>query len=184
VVTLAAALSIPFSLDGQSFPDREILLFTAFSVIVVTLVALAAALPIVVKLLGLTSAGQQEAAADKRDERRVRLEGIDAVLRVLDTLPQGSQPFARETIRRWHFDRRAQLIITADETNQDDPVAEASRLQLDLIEVERTSVARAYADNRLTDEARRRIERELDLDEARIRHALASTSLQGGDPAD
>jgi len=184
VVTLAAALSIPFSLDGQAFPDREILLFTAFSVIVVTLVALAAALPIVVKLLGLTSAGQQEAAADKRDERRVRLEGIDAVLRALDTLPQGSQPFARETIRRWHFDRRAQLIITADETNQDDPVAEASRLQLDLIEVERTSVARAYADNRLTDEARRRIERELDLDEARIRHALASTSLQGGDPAD
>ena len=184
VVTLAAALSIPFSLDGQSFPDREILLFTAFSVIVVTLVALAAALPIVVKLLGLTSAGQQEAAADKRDERRVRLEGIDAVLRALDTLPQGSQPFARETIRRWHSDRRAQLIITADETNQDDPAAEASRLQLDLIEVERASVARAYADNRLTDEARRRIERELDLDEARIRHALASTSLQGGDPAD
>ena len=184
VVTLAAALSIPFSLDGQAFPDRDILLFTAFSVIAVTLVVSAAALPIVATLLGLASAGQQEAVADKRDERRVRLEGIDAVLRTLDTLPQGSQPFARETIRRWHSDRRAQLIITADETNKDDPVAEASRLQLDLIEVERASIARAYADNCLTDEARRRIERELDLDEARIRHALASTSLEGGDPAD
>jgi Na+/H+ antiporter len=184
VVTLAAALSIPFSLDGQAFPDRDILLFTAFSVIVVTLLVLAAALPIVATLLGLASAGQQEAVADKRDERRVRLEGIDAVLRTLDTLPQGSQPFSRETIRRWHSDRRAQLIITADETNEDDPVAEASRLQLDLIEVERASIARAYADNCLTDEARRRIERELDLDEARIRHALASTSLEGGDPAD
>jgi monovalent cation/hydrogen antiporter len=184
VVTLAAALSIPFSLGGQAFPDRDILLFTAFSVIAVTLVVSAAALPIVATLLGLASAGQQEAVADKRDERRVRLEGIDAVLRTLDTLPQGSQPFARETIRRWHSDRRAQLIITADETNKDDPVAEASRLQLDLIEVERASIARAYADNCLTDEARRRIERELDLDEARIRHALASTSLEGGDPAD
>jgi monovalent cation/hydrogen antiporter len=184
VVTLAAALSIPFSLDGQAFPDRDILLFTAFSVIAVTLVVSAAALPIVATLLGLASAGQQEAVADKRDERRVRLEGIDAVLRTLDTLPQGSQPFARETIRRWHSDRRAQLIVTADETNKDDPVAEASRLQLDLIEVERASIARAYADNCLTDEARRRIERELDLDEARIRHALASTSLEGGDPAD
>src|SRR5262245_23355674 len=184
VVTLAAALSIPFSLDGQAFPDRDILLFTAFSVIAVTLLLLAAALPIVVSLLGLTGAGQQEAVADKRDERRVRLEGIDAVLQALDMLPQGSQPFARETIRRWHSDRRAQLIITADESNEDDPVAEASRLQLDLIEVERASIARAYADNRLTDEARRRIERELDLHEARIRHALASTSLKGGDPAD
>jgi CPA1 family monovalent cation:H+ antiporter len=184
VVTLAAALSIPFSLDGQAFPDRDILLFTAFSVIVVTLVVLAATLPLVVNLLGLTSAGQQEATADKRDERRVRLEGIDAVLRALDTFPQDSQPFARETIRRWHSDRREQLMITADESNKDDPVAEASRLQLDLIEVERVAIARAYADNRLTDEARRRIERELDLDEARIRHALASTSLQDGDPAD
>jgi monovalent cation/hydrogen antiporter len=184
VVTLAAALSIPFNLDGQAFPDRDIILFTAFSVIAVTLVVLAAALPIVATLLGLASAGQQEAVADKRDERRVRLEGIDAVLRTLDTLPQGSQPFARETIRRWHSDRRAQLIVTADESNKDDPVAEASRLQLDLIEVERASIARAYADNCLTDEARRRIERELDLDEARIRHALASTSLKGGDPAD
>src|SRR5215468_2077334 len=91
VVTLAAALSIPFSLDGQAFPDRDILLFTAFSVIAVTLLVLAAALPIVVNLLGLTSAGQQEAAADKRDERRVRLEGIDAVLRALDKRPPGAQ---------------------------------------------------------------------------------------------
>jgi Na+/H+ antiporter len=184
VVTLAAALSIPFSLDGQAFPDRDILLFTAFCVIAVTLIVLGAALPIVVGLLGLASAGQQEAAADKRAERRVRLEGIDAVLRALDMLAQRAQPIARETIRRWHSDRRAHLIITADESNEDDPAAEASRLQLDLIEVERASIARAYADNRLTDEARRRIERELDLDEARIRHALASTSLKGGDPAD
>jgi CPA1 family monovalent cation:H+ antiporter len=76
------------------------------------------------------------------------------------------------------------MLVTADESNEDDPVAEASRLQLDLIVVACVSIARAYADNRLTDEARRRIERELDLDEARVRHALASTSLKRGAPAD
>jgi CPA1 family monovalent cation:H+ antiporter len=76
------------------------------------------------------------------------------------------------------------LAVTADESNPDDPVAEDSRLQLELIDVERASIARAYLDTRLTDEARRRIERELDLEEARVRHALASTSLEGGDPAD
>jgi len=184
VVTLAAALSIPLSIDGQPFPDRDVLLFVAFCVIAATLIALGASLPIVVRLLGLTSAGAHEAAADKRDERRVRLEGIDAVLGALDTLPPGAQPGARAAVRRWHSDRRVHLTVTADETNEDDPVAEASRLQLDLINVERASIARAYADNRLTDEARRRIERELDLDEARVRHALASTSLRGGDPAD
>jgi monovalent cation/hydrogen antiporter len=184
VVTLAAALSIPMSTDGHAFPDRDLLLFVAFCVIAVTLIALGAGLPIVVRLLGLASAGKREEAADKRDERRVRLEGIDAVLRALDTRPPGVQPVARAAILRWQSDRRAHLAVTADESNEDDPVADASRLQLDLIDVERASIARAYAENRLTDEARRRIERELDLDEARVRHALASTSLQGGDPAD
>jgi monovalent cation/hydrogen antiporter len=184
VVTLAAALSIPLSIHGQPFPDRDLLLFIAFCVIAVTLIALGAALPAIARLLGLASAGKQEADADKRDERRVRLEGIDEVLKALDTLPTRCQPAARAAIGRWHADRREHLAVTADESNQDDPAAEASRLQLELIDVERASIARAYAENRLTDEARRRIERELDLDEARVRHALASTSLQGGDPAD
>jgi CPA1 family monovalent cation:H+ antiporter len=184
VVTLAAALSIPLTVHGQPFPDRDVLLFVAFCVIVVTLIALAAALPTVVRLLGLTRAGKQEADADKRDERRVRLEGIDEVLKALDTLPTRCEPAARAAIGRWHADRREHLAVTADESNQDDPVAEASRLQLELIDVERASIARAYADNRLTDEARRRIERELDLEEARVHHALVSTSLGGGDPAD
>ena len=184
VVTLAAALSIPLSIAGNGFPDRDVLLFVAFCVIAVTLIALGAALPLVVRLLGLTSAGKDEAVADKRDERRARLEGLDAVLHALDTASQAAQPVAVDAVRRWHSDRRAHMAITADESNEDDPVAEASRLQLDLIDVERGSIARAYADNRLTDEARRRIERELDLEEARVHHALASTSLKGGDPAD
>jgi len=184
VVTLAAALSIPLTIDGHAFPDRDLLLFVAFCVIAVTLIVLGQALPVVVRLLELTDAGKHEADVNKRDERHARLEGIDAVLRALDTLPTGCTPAARAAIGRWHTDRREHLAVTADESNQDDPVAEASRLQLDLIDVERASIARAYADDRLTDEARRRIERELDLEEARVRHALASTSLEGGDPAD
>jgi CPA1 family monovalent cation:H+ antiporter len=43
-------------------------------------------------------------------------------------------------------------------------------------------VARAYEESRLTDEARRRIERELDLEDARLRHAAQSAS-PGGDGA-
>jgi CPA1 family monovalent cation:H+ antiporter len=75
-------------------------------------------------------------------------------------------------------------VSTADESTADDPVADESAFQLKLIDVERASIARAYAENRLTDEARRRVERELDLEEARVRHALASASMKDGDPAD
>jgi len=44
-------------------------------------------------------------------------------------------------------------------------------LRLRAIDAERAAIADAYEANRLTDEARRRIERELDLEEARLRQS-------------
>jgi CPA1 family monovalent cation:H+ antiporter len=49
-------------------------------------------------------------------------------------------------------------------------------LELRLIDAERESIAMAYEQNRITDEARRRIERELDLEEARVRHEMEVAS--------
>jgi Na+/H+ antiporter len=179
VVSLAAALSIPLTLaDGDTpFPERDLVLFATFFVITATLVGLGTALPLVVRRLGLERAGAAEAAQNKRDERAARLEGIDAVLAAVDGCDEKDAPaFALASLRRRHADRRAHLASTADERTPDDPVAAASALELRLVDVERASIARAYLENRLTDEARRRIEREFDLDEARIRHALASAS--------
>ena len=68
-----------------------------------------------------------------------------------------------EALRHWHRERRAIYSGGA---------GDAVTLELRLLEVERATVSRAYLDNRLTDEARRRIERELDLEDARLRHAL------------
>jgi hypothetical protein len=56
------------------------------------------------------------------------------------------------------------------------PVAEAAGIQLQLVAAERASIASQYAAEKLTDEARRRIERELDLEDARIRHAADSAA--------
>jgi CPA1 family monovalent cation:H+ antiporter len=177
VVSLAAALSIPLTLGERAFPDRDLVLFATFCVIAVTLIGLGTTLPAVVRRLGLAQAGAEEAARNKREERTARLEGIDAVLAAVDGCDEKDAPaFALESLRRRHADRRAHLATTADDSTPDDPVATTSALELRLVDVERASIARAYAENRLTDEARRRIERELDLEEARIRHALASAS--------
>lgn len=184
VVSLAAALSIPLTLGDASFPDRDLVLFATFSVITVTLVGLGTALPAVVRWLGLDGAGADEALRNKRDERIARLEGIDAVLAAVDGCNEQDAPtFALDALRRRHTDRRTSLAGTADESTPDDPVATTSALELKLVDVERAAIARAYGENRLTDEARRRIERELDLEEARIRHALASASAAApGEP--
>src|SRR5882672_5827774 len=181
VVSLAAALSIPLTMgagagDG-AFPERELILFATFCVIAVTLVGLGTTLPFVVRCLGLDGAGADEAARNKRAERAARLEGIDAVLAAIDNCDdKDASAFALASLRRKHADRREHLAITADDRTPDDPVATATAIELYLVEEERAAIARAYSANRLTDEARRRIERELDLEEARIRHALASAS--------
>jgi Na+/H+ antiporter len=175
VVSLAAALSIPLMLADQPFPERDLILVATFCVIALTLIGLGIPLPWVVRRLGLEQAGADEALRDKRAERAARLEGIDAVLAALDACDVRDAPeYALESLRRRHGDRRANLATTADETTPDDPVAVAGALELRLINIERAAIAQAFAEDRLTDEARRRIERELDLDEARIRHALAS----------
>jgi hypothetical protein len=79
-------------------------------------------------------------------------------------------------LRRYHGDRLALLTATADETTQEEPTTDAARLQLRLIAAERSAVMRLYDEDRITDEARRRIERELDLEEARSKHAEESAS--------
>ena len=58
-----------------------------------------------------------------------------------------------------------------------------------MVEAERASIAELYAGGALEDEARRRIERELDLEDSRIRHAAESgdsaalaTNATGAEP--
>jgi hypothetical protein len=50
----------------------------------------------------------------------------------------------------------------------------SAALQLQFVDAERSSIAEIYARGEINDEARRRIERELDLEDARIRHAAES----------
>jgi CPA1 family monovalent cation:H+ antiporter len=55
IVSLAAALAIPFTIaNGQTFPDRALIFFLTFSVILVTLVGQGLMLPSVIRALGLS----------------------------------------------------------------------------------------------------------------------------------
>jgi CPA1 family monovalent cation:H+ antiporter len=47
-------------------------------------------------------------------------------------------------------------------------------LQLQFVEAERASIAEIYSRGDIDDDARRRIERELDLEDSRLRHAAES----------
>jgi CPA1 family monovalent cation:H+ antiporter len=82
-------------------------------------------------------------------------------------------------LRRLHEDRRIDFIETDDKTIAGAPAADAAWVQLQLIEAERASIAAQFAAGKLSDEARRRVERELDLEDARVRSAADSATPQG-----
>ncbi|MFT4155367.1 Na+/H+ antiporter [Parafilimonas sp.] len=49
VVSLASALAIPFAVNGQAFPNRNLILFITFTVVIVTLVGQGLALPWIIR---------------------------------------------------------------------------------------------------------------------------------------
>jgi CPA1 family monovalent cation:H+ antiporter len=175
VVSLAAALSIPEMAGSAPFPERGMLLLVTFAVILVTLVGQGLTFEGVIRKLGLVDAGKAEAAEAKRREVAARVAGIDAALAQLDSLEgAGASPAAVEAIKRRHGDRRAYFAAACKDLESGEISTAYSALQLRFLEAERASIAKLYAEGKLDDEARRRIERELDLDDSRIRHAASS----------
>ncbi len=181
VVSLAAALSIPLMAGPTPFPERGLLLLVTFAVILATLVGQGFSFAWLIQKLGLTLLGKREADAAKRREVAARVAGIDAALSRLDRLKSaGLAPEMVEILRRRHGDRRAYFVAACGDLESGQAVANAMAVQLEFLAAEREAIADLYAEGALEDDARRRIERELDLDESRIRHAAESGASHVG----
>jgi CPA1 family monovalent cation:H+ antiporter len=155
---------MPLMAGGAPFPDRDLVLAVTFIVISVTLIGLGAALPAMIRLLGLARSGADEAEAMWRSEQVVRLESVDQILQQLSKAEDdGAPPAAIAAFRKQHEHRRSRIAQPCSADSR-----QATRLHLALIEAERQTINKAYLEDRLSDEARRRIERELDLEFARL----------------
>lgn len=175
VVSLAAALSIPFLANGAPFPDRDLILLVTFAVILVTLVGQGLTFSWLIRVLGLTRDGQLEVEENKRREVAARVKSIDAALARLDSLEgAASAPETVETLRRRHSDRRAYFVAACNDISEGNVALSSTALQLRFVEAERQSIADLYCRGEIDDDARRRIERELDLEDSRLRHAAQS----------
>ncbi len=179
VVSLVAALSIPLVAAGAPFPDRGLLLLATFSVILVTLVGQGFSLPWVIGLLGIAAHGKREADGDKKREITARLASIDAALARLDKLEGAvAAPETAVALRRRNEDRRAYFVAACQDLVRGDVSKASTALQLQFVDAERASIADLYYRGEISDEARRRIERELDLEDSRIRHSAESGAMR------
>jgi Na+/H+ antiporter len=169
-VSLAAALALPFALPGgEPFPHRDMILFVAFGVIFITLVGLGLGLPPVVRWLGVTKDGRSEHVAEHEAEIAARREALAAALKSLDAITDDRELSDEvvKLLRARHEIRANQLPDTLDPDGFDITAA-GTELIRELIAAERRFIHALLRDGKITDETRRRIERDLDLEEASL----------------
>jgi monovalent cation/hydrogen antiporter len=169
VVSLAAALAIPLTTAaGAPFPRRDLILFITFGVIVITLIGQGLLLPTIVRWLGLAHDAADERRREHEAEFAARSEALNVAQSRLERLAADGDLSADvlAILRARHEYRAGRLPRTMPDGA--DAAAAAADLRAELIVAEREYIYRLLQDGQITDEARRRIERELDLEEASI----------------
>jgi len=169
VVALAAAIALPETLaDGSAFPQRNLIVFLTFSVILVTLVLQGLTLPPLIRALGLGGAGGENTEED--EARRIITSAALAQLEEArgHDLPEFGMVY--EDIGRRYTRRLASLSKESSENDEmSTKASERYRTVLkELLRVERKTAVRLRNDGRINDEVLRKIEHELDLSETRI----------------
>ncbi|MDF1605675.1 Na+/H+ antiporter [Nocardioides sp. YIM 152315] len=170
VITLAAIYTLPRSTDsGAPFPDRNLLIFCAFLVVLVTLVGQGVTFAPLVRMLGLR--------ANAVDQARLRNEARSAAARAglarLEELEErehgAGEDGAIATLRAQlehrlaRYQQRLDALEDADEQIPANSAYEAAvRLHLAVIEAEREELLRMRETGQLPDASLRVLERELD----------------------
>jgi CPA1 family monovalent cation:H+ antiporter len=177
VVSLAAALAVPYSTQtGAPFPERDMILFVTFGVIIVTLVGQGAMLPAMARWLGLTRLGTQEHRLDLEAELAGRQAALQRVIDRLENLVTDREvPEDIITLLRTRNESRQQ-ILPADLGDGLERLRLSAEIKKELIDEERGFIHQLLREGKITDESRRRIEYELDLEEA----SVANRGRDGG----
>ena len=168
-VSLAAALALPLSIHGGTpFPDRDLITFLAFSVILATLVVQGLTLPVVIRVLRLEADG-----LSAKEETKARILAAEAALARLDEV--ASEGWVREAtlarmrgayeFRRNRFQAR---LDGEDDGSIEQQSQDYQRLRREVLDAERQAVVDLRRQGRINDVVMNRIQRDLDLEDARL----------------
>jgi len=163
-ISLAAALTVPATVDERP----EILLLT-FGAIAVTLLGQGLTLPPLLRALRLPGANEWSP-----DEAQVRLESAQAALDRLDELEE--EGASAEPLRRLREVYRGRFalcvaLLGGDELPEDGrrELHDYAAMRRELIKVERSTLLRLRNESVVPVGVIRRVERDIDLEEARLK---------------
>jgi Na+/H+ antiporter len=168
-VSLAAALAIPFHTDsGAPFPQRELIIFLTFAVILVTLVGQGLTLPLLLRRLDLGDDGDE-----RREEVAARVSAAEAALDRLEEL--GEEDWTRDDtidrLQRLYDYRRRRFAAQAGDAEDDgyeDRSFSYQRLMRELLDAQRAALLRLRNQGEISSDTMRRVERDLDLEDSRL----------------
>jgi monovalent cation/hydrogen antiporter len=168
VVALAAAISLPVMLDsGDPFPQRNMMLFLTFCVILVTLVLQGLTLPPLISHLGL--AGMAGQNTEEVEARRAMAEAALAYLE--QTRDDAPAEFATIYDALITLHRRRLKLLESNSSAEGGSRPEDYQRWRDLSRqvgaIQRAAILHLRNENKINDEVMRKLERELDLTEAR-----------------
>jgi monovalent cation/hydrogen antiporter len=176
IVTLAAALALPTgSGDGAPFPYRDLILFTAFSVVLGTLVLQGITLRPLMNALHLEDDGSVE-----REVKLARVETLRAGLAATTELP--GEDISGLLRRRYEvLLRRAESDLTAGDGTPNAQAADDFRtfnvdeaIVRTATSAERQRLLALRADGTIGDAAFQRVEQELDWEELDLQQLVSS----------
>ena len=173
-ITLAGVLTLPLTMnDGSAFPARDLAIFLAAGVIIVSLVAASFSLPFLLKGLELPPEPSQQ-----EEEDRARIAAAEAAIQAIEQaqhhMGEGRSDadlYIDAGVRimelyRQRIDGRSTTGKEASLARKIDEIER--RLRLTGLRAERTEIYRIARARRLSDETARKLVRELDLLESRF----------------
>lgn len=169
VVSLAAAFALPLALNPSTpFPGRSYILFLTFCVILTTLVFQGLTLPLLIRSLGVKDDG-----ATDEEERLARLAANKAAIEFIETaaLDCGISDEIVNRLRAEYADRLEQLRLCCEslgDRSGEIATLDYQKLQQRALDEERRTIIRLRNEQTINDDALRRIQRDLDLAEARL----------------
>jgi len=168
VISLAAALALPLqTASGVFFPDRDLIIFLTFCVILATLVVQGLSLPVLIRALGL----EDDRIGDK-EETHGRVSIAEAALVRLDELADEDwvREDTAERIRGLYSYRRNRFAsrFEGDPEGVEERSAAYQHLMVELLGAQRLRLITMRDEGSIGDEVMHRIERDLDLEESRM----------------
>jgi NhaP-type Na+/H+ or K+/H+ antiporter len=167
VISLAAALALPFQASGGQFPDRDLIIFLTFCVILATLVVQGLSLPALIRALGL-----EDDRLGEKEETHGRIQVAEAALERLEEL--GAEDWVREDteerVRGLYTYRRSRFAsrFDGDPDGVEERSANYQRLMVELLVAQRQRLISMRDEGSIGDEVMHRIEHDLDLEESRL----------------